>query len=86
MVVSAIPLDRVLGMTPFVSLTPHTITSCDESIGITDQIRQQGCAFVDQELEIGLRSIAAPPSLTPTDASSPPRTYLWASTALAPTL
>lgn len=53
-------LNRALDMTSFVSLTPHTITSRDELISSLDQIREQGWAFVDQELEMGLRSIAAP--------------------------
>jgi IclR family pca regulon transcriptional regulator len=53
-------LNRVLDMTSFESLTPYTITSRDDLIGSIDQIRHQGWAFVDQELEVGLRSIAAP--------------------------
>jgi IclR family pca regulon transcriptional regulator len=53
-------LNRVLDLTSFDSLTPHTITRRDELIANIDEIRQQGWAFVDQELEVGLRSIAAP--------------------------
>jgi IclR family pca regulon transcriptional regulator len=53
-------LDRALEMTSFVPLTPQTITDRDELISSLDQVRKQGWAFVDQELEMGLQSIAAP--------------------------
>jgi IclR family transcriptional regulator, pca regulon regulatory protein len=53
-------LNRVLEMTSLVPLTPHTITNRDELISGLDQIRKQGWALVDEELEVGLRSIAAP--------------------------
>lgn len=53
-------LNSVLDMTSFVPLTRHTITNRDELIRTLDQTREQGWAFVDQELEMGLRSIAAP--------------------------
>lgn len=53
-------LQRVLDMTSFVPLTPRTVTNREELIRGLGQIREQGCALVDQELEMGLRSIAAP--------------------------
>jgi IclR family pca regulon transcriptional regulator len=53
-------LNQVLDTTSFVPLTPQTVTSREELTRGLDEIREQGWAFVDQELEIGLRSIAAP--------------------------
>lgn len=44
-------------MTPF---TPHTVTSPDQLREILQQVRQDGYAILDQELEVGLRSIAVP--------------------------
>lgn len=41
-------------------LTSHTITSTDALLTELERVRQQGWALVDQELEDGLRSIAAP--------------------------
>ncbi len=41
-------------------LGPHTITRAAELRRELDQVRTQGWALVDQELEAGLRSIAAP--------------------------
>jgi IclR family transcriptional regulator, pca regulon regulatory protein len=40
--------------------TEHTIGSVDELAVVLKQVRVQGWALVDQELEIGLRSVAAP--------------------------
>ncbi len=42
------------------SLTPHTRTSLREVLQEIDRARHQGYAICDQELEIGLRSIAVP--------------------------
>ncbi|MET1043137.1 MAG: IclR family transcriptional regulator C-terminal domain-containing protein [Microbacteriaceae bacterium] len=42
------------------SLTPHTITTRDALLDELGQVREQGWALVDQELEYGLRSLAAP--------------------------
>jgi IclR family pca regulon transcriptional regulator len=53
-------LNRVLEMTSFIPLTPQTVTTPEELIRELDEVREQGWAFVDQELEMGLRSIAAP--------------------------
>ncbi|RCV56292.1 IclR family transcriptional regulator [Marinitenerispora sediminis] len=41
-------------------LTPHTITSPARLRAEIDRVRAQGWAIVDQELEEGLRSVAAP--------------------------
>jgi IclR family pca regulon transcriptional regulator len=41
-------------------LTPRTITDVDALRTALDQVRSQGWALVDQELEDGLRSLAAP--------------------------
>lgn len=41
-------------------LTSHTITSAEKLRSELDQVRAQGWALVDQELEEGLRSVAAP--------------------------
>lgn len=40
--------------------TEHTVTSVDDLVVVLKQVRAQGWALVDQELEIGLRSVAAP--------------------------
>jgi IclR family pca regulon transcriptional regulator len=40
--------------------TPNTVTSKVKLREIIDEVRRQGWATVDQELEIGLRSISAP--------------------------
>lgn len=41
-------------------LTPHTITDLEELCGELATVRTQGWALVDQELELGLRSVAVP--------------------------
>jgi IclR family pca regulon transcriptional regulator len=43
-----------------VKQTTHTITSLKALAAELDRVREQGYALVDQELEIGLRSIAVP--------------------------
>lgn len=42
------------------ALTPHTRTSLRDILQEIDRARQKGYALVDEELEIGLRSIAVP--------------------------
>jgi len=42
------------------SLTPHTLTSPPALLAELERVRQQGWALVEEELEIGLRSIAVP--------------------------
>lgn len=46
--------------TKFDRLTPHTVTSSREFRSIVQEVRSNGYALVDQELEEGVRSIAAP--------------------------
>ena len=40
--------------------TEHTVTSAADLAVVLEQVRAQGWALVDQELEMGLRSVAAP--------------------------
>lgn len=40
--------------------TEHTVTNAKKVIALLDPIRAQGWALVDQELEVGVRSISAP--------------------------
>jgi IclR family pca regulon transcriptional regulator len=53
-------LDSFLEATPFERYTEHTTTDADALRAEVSTVREQGWAFVDQELEIGLRSIAVP--------------------------
>lgn len=46
--------------TSFEQLTPHTITDPEEFRSAITRVREEGYALVDQELEEGVRSIAAP--------------------------
>jgi IclR family pca regulon transcriptional regulator len=60
---SALPvdeLDALLGNQPLPALTPRTVRTQDELRDVLRQVRQQGYALTDQELEDGLRSIAVP--------------------------
>ncbi|MDB5641725.1 MAG: IclR family transcriptional regulator, partial [Hyphomicrobiales bacterium] len=41
-------------------LTPHTLTDVDALVAALAQVRDEGFSLVDEELEIGLRSIAVP--------------------------
>lgn len=50
--------ERLAGELP--ALTRNTITSNELLLSELDRVREQGWALVDQELELGLRSIAAP--------------------------
>ena len=52
--------DAFLGDVALEQLTPHTIIDRELLRAELDQVRGQGWALVDQELEEGLRSIAAP--------------------------
>lgn len=45
---------------PLTAYTPQTITSIDGLLEELALVRRQGFALADQELEVGLRSIAAP--------------------------
>ena len=53
-------LDAYLASTPLAALTPRTSTSPDRLRADLDAVRRAGWCIVDQELEIGLRSVAAP--------------------------
>jgi IclR family pca regulon transcriptional regulator len=53
-------LDDYLATTSLRGLTDHTITSPSELRAELDKIKARGWALVDQELEEGVRSIAAP--------------------------
>lgn len=53
-------LERFLDETELERFTEHTITDADELREAVRRTREQGWALVDQELETGLRSIAAP--------------------------
>lgn len=52
--------DRYMDQATFERLTPHTITSPKQIRSIIRSVRTDGYALVDQELEEGVRSIAAP--------------------------
>lgn len=45
---------------PPVPLTPYTVTDVDAILEALQQVKQQGFAIVDQELEVGLLAIAVP--------------------------
>ncbi|MEL6463654.1 MAG: IclR family transcriptional regulator C-terminal domain-containing protein [Pseudomonadota bacterium] len=51
---------EVIEGAPPQQLTPHTRTDPDEIVAELARVRDQGYALSDQELEIGLRSIAVP--------------------------
>ena len=53
-------LDETLASTPLYAHTARTVTDIGELKKIIAQVRQQGWAIVDQELEGGLISISAP--------------------------
>ncbi|MFP4073000.1 MAG: IclR family transcriptional regulator C-terminal domain-containing protein [Actinomycetota bacterium] len=53
-------LDRYMDRATFERLTPHTITSPKQIRAVIRSVRSDGYALVDQELEEGVRSIAAP--------------------------
>ena len=51
--------------------TEHTVATGAELEAVLADVRRQGWALVDEELEVGLRSLAAP-SATPRAARWPP--------------
>jgi IclR family pca regulon transcriptional regulator len=53
-------LDNYLSSTELIALTSRTITDQKKLRAIILRVRQQGYAVVDQELEDGVRSVAAP--------------------------
>lgn len=50
----------LLESAPRTQRTPRTLTGVEELLEEIEQVRGQGYALIDQELEIGLRSIAVP--------------------------
>jgi IclR family pca regulon transcriptional regulator len=53
-------LDATLSSTPLYAHTPRTVTDKEELKKLIAQVRRQGWAIVDQELEGGLISLSAP--------------------------
>jgi len=53
-------ISRMLGPAPLTRFTPRTITDLTELLEHLQQVRGQGYAFCDGELEVGIRAIAAP--------------------------
>jgi IclR family pca regulon transcriptional regulator len=53
-------LDRFLTTTPLVARTERTIVDRGELRAVIEEVRRQGWALVDEELEDGVRSVAAP--------------------------
>lgn len=53
-------LEAHLARTDLAALTGHTVVEPDRLRAELDRVRAQGWALVDQELEAGLRSVAAP--------------------------
>jgi IclR family pca regulon transcriptional regulator len=53
-------LDAFLDEVELEAFTPRTVTDPAHLRQAIDQVRERGWALVDQELEVGLRSIAAP--------------------------
>lgn len=51
---------RILEATPRVARTERTVTAIDALMAELDIVRKNGHAVIDQEVEIGLRSIAVP--------------------------
>ena len=51
---------EILSRTHLAPLTQHTKVNPEEILSELQKIKSQGFAFVDQELELGLRSIAVP--------------------------
>jgi len=53
-------LETYLARVPLKAMTEFTVVSPERLAGILAGVRQAGYALVDEELEIGLRSIAVP--------------------------
>ncbi|WP_137189256.1 IclR family transcriptional regulator domain-containing protein [Stenotrophomonas rhizophila] len=53
-------LESYLERNPLRPRTERTVTRMDEFMDTLERVRREGVALVDQELEIGLRSIAVP--------------------------
>lgn len=60
---AALPRDeslRILNLTPCAARTPFTLTRIEDVMEKLDEVRARGFAVIDQEVEIGLRSLAIP--------------------------
>lgn len=57
---SSAELAAYLGRVKLLALTPHTLTTRDKLMKALESVHRDGYSIVDQELEIGLRSIAVP--------------------------
>ena len=53
-------LDRYLSQVILEPLTARTVTSKPQLSRILDEVREQGWAIIDQEVEVGVRSVATP--------------------------
>ena len=53
-------LDAYLGRVKLVAYTPRTVTAVDRLRKMLASVAADGHAIVDQELELGLRSVAVP--------------------------
>lgn len=53
-------LDRILAKAEFTPHTEHTVTDAETLRPLLAQVREQGWALVDQELEIGFRALSVP--------------------------
>jgi IclR family pca regulon transcriptional regulator len=51
---------RILERSARRQLTPSTVTAVETLLSILDRVSRDGFALIDQELEVGLRSIAVP--------------------------
>jgi IclR family transcriptional regulator, pca regulon regulatory protein len=51
---------KLLEAAPLAKLTPHTLTNVNKLLAMLEKVRNDGYCLVDEELEIGLRSIAVP--------------------------
>lgn len=56
----AAKLDEYLAKAEIKALTLRTLGSREELLAVLDQVREQGWCLLDQELELGLMSVAAP--------------------------
>lgn len=60
---AALPEDdarAILAAAPLAARTPHTLTDPDAILAQLNRVQNQGYALIDQEVELGLRSIAVP--------------------------
>jgi IclR family pca regulon transcriptional regulator len=53
-------LDDYLARVELTPTTPLSLTTVEDLVAVLEQVRADGYALVDQELEVGLRSVAVP--------------------------